>query len=96
MSILCGSGCTSTPTAPPLTAAIIKSGGRAHATQQQLSEGRSLFVSRCIECHVLPAISEHTAAEWPGVVNKMAKRADLDPDDHRAVVAYILAVRTQL
>ncbi len=66
------------------------------ATQEQLKQGRSLFVSRCIECHVLPEIGAHQSNEWPVLVARMAKRADLKPDERRAVTAYILAVRSQL
>jgi mono/diheme cytochrome c family protein len=96
LSILLGAGCESTtPSAPPVTAAVINAGAKAHVTQQQLTEGRSLFVTRCIECHVLPVISEHPAAEWPGLVDKMAKRAELKPNEHDAVTAYILAVHAQ-
>lgn len=65
-------------------------------TQQQLNEGRSLFVSRCIECHVLPEIAEHSANEWPHLVDTMAKRADLKAEEHRAVIAYLLAARSEL
>jgi mono/diheme cytochrome c family protein len=90
MSIL-AAGCTvNTPPAPAVTAAMAASG---HVTQQQLTIGRTLFVSRCIDCHVLPEISEHSRDEWPGIVARMAKRAELKPEEQRAVAAYILAAR---
>jgi cytochrome c5 len=75
--------------APPVTAALV--GNRRNA--QELTLGRNVFVNRCIECHTLPRIHEHTAADWPRIVNKMSARADLTPAEHEALVAYILAVR---
>ena len=56
-----------------------------------LAAGRKVFVSRCIECHALPEIAAHPATAWPGLVQRMAKRADLTPTEHDALLAYILA-----
>lgn len=63
------------------------------ADAKLLATGRSLFVTRCIECHSLPRPKEYAPAQWPGLVNKMARRADLTPADQKAVTAYILALR---
>jgi len=60
-----------------------------------LREGRTLFVSRCIECHTLPAVSRYNAAAWPRLVDKMSGRANLKPAERDAIVAYLLAVRGQ-
>jgi len=82
--------------APPLTAQMAT---RARATQHielnALERGRSLFVSRCIECHTLPSIAQHSAAAWPGLIDEMAQRASLKPEERQAVLAYILVVREQ-
>ncbi|MEY2536879.1 MAG: hypothetical protein QOG67_619 [Verrucomicrobiota bacterium] len=88
-------GCQSTQNgAPPLSA---KMAARArtvrHVEFAELEQGRSLFVSRCIECHTLPAISRYTAEEWPRLIDRMAKRASLKPDQRKAILAYILTAR---
>ena len=89
-------GCESTGNQPPLvTAEFAKVGARKHVDLAMLREGRALFVSRCIECHTLPAVSKHTAAEWPALIDEMAGRANLKPEQRVAVLAYILAARTQ-
>ena len=83
---------TAAPPAP-FTAAIIRAGAINHADEDTLRAGRTLFVSRCIECHTLPVVSRHSASTWPDVVEWMAKRANLKPDEREAIVAYIVAVR---
>ena len=88
-------GCQSSPSPAPFTAAVIRAGAANHANEDTLLAGRALFVSRCIECHTLPVVSRHSASTWPDVVEWMAKRAELKPAERDAVIAYVLAVRTQ-
>ena len=78
---------------PPVTAEFAKVGARPHVDLAMLREGRTLFVSRCIECHTLPAVSKHTATKWPALIDEMAARANLKPEQRAAVLAYILAAR---
>jgi len=80
---------------PPVTAEIASAGARQHADLVTLQAGRTLFVSRCIECHTLPAVSRHTAAEWPALIDEMVGRANLNSEQRAAVLAYILTVRRQ-
>ena len=61
----------------------------------RLQHGRQLFVHRCIECHTLPAIWKYSREDWPQIVNDMSHRASLKPGERDAVIAYILAVRSQ-
>jgi len=80
---------------PPVTVELARTGARQHVDTATLREGRGLFVSRCIECHALPEIAQHTAPEWPRVIDEMAGRASLKPAERNAVLAYILAARAQ-
>jgi len=61
----------------------------------KLDRGRMLFVHRCIECHTLPPIWKYSREDWPKIVNDMSHRASLKPAEREAVIAYILAVRSQ-
>lgn len=61
----------------------------------QLQHGRTLFASRCIECHALPAVTAHNASEWPRLIDEMAERASLKLTEREAVLAYVLAARAQ-
>ena len=86
--------CESTNYAPPpVTSQMAIVGARQHVNAVMLREGRALFVSRCIECHTLPAVAQHSAAQWPGLIDEMADRANLKPAERKAVLAYILAAR---
>jgi hypothetical protein len=88
-------GCQSSVSPAPMTHEVVRAGARAHVDERILREGRTLFVSRCIECHTLPLVSRYDAVAWPWLVNDMAHRASLKPAERDAVVAYILAVRAQ-
>jgi mono/diheme cytochrome c family protein len=87
-------GCSSS-TPPEVTPEMVRAGTSGSRTFVQLQHGRTLFASRCIECHTLPAIAMHTQSEWPRLVNLMADRANLKPDERDTVLAYILAARAQ-
>ena len=77
----------------PITPEVVRAGARAHADENTLREGRTLFVSRCIECHTLPVVWHYQASDWPCLVDEMAGRANLKKAERDAIVAYILAVR---
>jgi len=78
-----------------MTHEVVRAGERAHVDESTLREGRSLFVSRCIECHTLPVVSRYDPVAWPWLVDNMAHRASLKPAEREALVAYLLAVRAQ-
>ena len=70
-------------------------GSGQHVDLATLRDGRTLFVSRCIECHTLPMVSRYSAGEWPNLVDKMSGRADLKPGERDALVAYLRAARSK-
>ena len=80
---------------PPVTAELARAGARQHVDLATLHEGRALFASRCIECHTLPAVSQHSATEWPRLIDEMAGRASLKSTQRDAVLAYILVAHSQ-
>jgi len=95
MCILGSFGCQSSISPAPMTHEVVRAGERAHVDESTLREGRSLFVSRCIECHTLPVVSRYDPVAWPWLVDNMAHRASLKPAEREALVAYLLAVRAQ-
>jgi len=88
-------GTTSFTPPPPVTAELALAGAHQHVDLAALRKGRTLFVSRCIECHTLPAISQHSATEWPPLIDEMAGRANLKSAERDAVLAYILVAHSQ-
>ena len=98
MALICLVDLSSCGTAfapPPITTALAHTGSGQHPDLVMLREGRALFVSRCIECHTLPPFWHYRSEDWPQIVDTMAERAKLKRAERDAIVAYILAVRTQ-
>jgi hypothetical protein len=99
VAALCGSfvGCETTNCVPPVTSQMANATSEkgTHVDLAKLREGRTLFVHRCIECHTLPALWRYTPKDWTEIVNSMSHRASLKPAERDAVIAYILAVRSQ-
>jgi mono/diheme cytochrome c family protein len=88
-------GCAG-PNPPNVTPRMVAASPGGSVTVAQLQHGRSLFASRCIECHTLPALTDHSASEWPHIIDEMAGRANLKASEREEVLAYVLAaVRVQ-
>jgi hypothetical protein len=58
-----------------------------------LERGRILYSQRCLECHALPPVWHYRKEDWPGIVDSMARRADLKPNERDTILAYINAAR---
>jgi mono/diheme cytochrome c family protein len=57
-----------------------------------LERGRRLYVRRCAGCHTLVLPAAHPPGEWPRLVDSMAKKARLRPDEREDVVRFLVAV----
>src|SRR5205823_11268098 len=89
-------GCELPNHAPPVVTPQMAGARKGqHRELTTLREGRTLFAYRCIECHTLPVIWHYNTDDWPEIVDSMSHRASLKPAERDAIVAYILAVRTQ-
>jgi hypothetical protein len=78
-------------TPPPVSPALIANSRHDHADAPTLSHGRTLFVSRCLECHTLPPVTKYSRDEWPYLVSRMSNRANLSASDQSAIIAYLRA-----
>jgi mono/diheme cytochrome c family protein len=88
-------GCESNPAvAPPITASFLRAGVRQHADGPTLSEGRRLYLNRCIQCHALPQVAKYDSEGLKVIVAKMAGRANLSEEQHDAVLKYLLTMRS--
>ena len=95
LSALLLAGCESTPSnAPPISPALIRAGTREHADVQLLTEGRSLLLNRCIQCHALPETAKYRPDRLREIVATMAGRANLNTGQRDAVLKYLLAARS--
>lgn len=60
------------------------------ANLAQLERGRELFVARCGSCHRLYLPSDESASSWPRVLDVMAPRATLAPEEREAVERFLI------
>jgi mono/diheme cytochrome c family protein len=90
-------GCQSdlSSTAPPITAAFVQTGIRQKANAATLTEGRRVYLNRCIQCHALPHVAKYDPERLKRILAVMSKRASLTPEQHDAVLKYLLTVRSQ-
>jgi len=60
----------------------------------RLETGRAIYLSSCTKCHQAKAIYAYTAENWSGkIIPKMAKKAQLQPEETEMLRAYVLAAR---
>jgi uncharacterized protein (DUF2252 family) len=91
----CLLACESVNYVPPVTRQMVAATKGRPVDVALLQKGRTLLVHRCIECHTLPPLWHYKTEDWREIVNSMAHRASLKPAHRDAIVAYILAVRSQ-
>lgn len=87
-------GCQSnlSSSAPPVSASFLRASAHKQGDARILSQGRALFLNRCIQCHALPEVAQFNAARLTALVAKMSSRANLSAEQHDAVLQYLLAV----
>jgi hypothetical protein len=51
--------------------------------------GKTILENRCAGCHQAPKPQEHSLSEWPAILNNMAPRAGLRPEEKGALMDYI-------
>ena len=65
---------------------------RANVELAALQEGRTLLLRKCGGCHRAPMPREHAAARWPGKLDEMAVRSNLDAVQRRAIEQYLVVM----
>jgi mono/diheme cytochrome c family protein len=72
----------------------VRAGVRQKADAPTLAAGRSVYLHRCIQCHALPDVSRFSPPRLTAVVANMSHRANLNPEQHEAVLKYLLTIRS--
>lgn len=80
--------------APPVTPELVLAAKRGHVDARTLTAGRSLFLNRCIQCHALPEMRQYSAPQLTAIVGAMSGRSNLTPEQHDAVLKYLLTIRS--
>ena len=82
-------------TAPPITESFLRAGVRHNANSRTLTQGRAVYVNRCVQCHALPNVAKYDPPRLKAILRIMAGRASLSPEQHDAVLKYLLTARSQ-
>jgi cytochrome c5 len=77
-------------TLPPLATQV--DAERGNVELASLQEGRTLLLRKCGSCHRPPLPRQHPAAEWPGKLEEMAARSNLDLSQRRAIERYLVVM----
>ncbi|NVB83729.1 MAG: hypothetical protein HOV81_35470 [Kofleriaceae bacterium] len=93
LGLLFASAAACTPRTPPMATASDAS--RANVELAQLQEGRKLLLGKCAGCHKTPMPDEHSAAEWPKMIDEMADRSKLDLAQRSLIEKYLVAMSTK-
>lgn len=62
------------------------------ATMDVLQKGHSIYYGACTRCHGAKSITRHDEKEWVGILDNMAPKAKLQPEEKDAVWKYIMSV----
>ena len=56
-----------------------------------LTIGKNLYEISCVRCHKLKDPAKYTAQQWPGLVNKMQKRAKITDEQKAIILSYLVS-----
>lgn len=59
--------------------------------QQQLLQGRKLYVSHCGSCHNLHLPKEYNAGQWENNIDKMQMRAKITETEKQLIFQYLIS-----
>jgi len=75
---------------PPMVTATDAERGNVEVAE--LQQGRKLLIGKCTNCHRVPMPNEHTAAEWPKMLDEMATRANIDMTQQKLIEKYLVTM----
>ena len=81
---------SSEPTEAQLTAAKTKF---PDVTMETLKKGQTIYFGPCTRCHGDKGIERRDEKEWSSVLDDMAPKAKLSPEEKDAVWKYIMSVK---
>ena len=87
----CSKKVTPTASATPKTDTVAAVVVLEKASPEALAAGEATFKSRCGRCHGLKDPGSRTATKWFNVLNRMAPKAKLTPEEKQNVLAYLQA-----
>jgi hypothetical protein len=62
-------------------------------TRDNLITGHSIYYGVCMNCHEAKNINEFSLDEFSSILNKMARKAKLTPEEKDAVLRYAVSIK---
>jgi cytochrome c553 len=75
---------------PPQVTAVDAERGNVEIAE--LQQGRKLLLGKCAGCHKTPMPTDHTAAQWPKLIDEMADKAKLDATQRGLITKYLIVM----
>jgi cytochrome c5 len=63
------------------------------ATMDVLKQGHTLYYGTCTNCHAAKDIASRDEGKWPGIIDRMAKKAGINDTEKDAVLKYVMSVK---
>lgn len=63
------------------------------ATKEELQRGHSIFTGACTKCHGTKNVTKYTEEKLLGIVDVMAKKAELTSIEKQALIRFAVGVR---
>ena len=73
----------------PKSAEIVTEEASPAIPSASVSKGKTIYETKCIKCHALKTIKNHTTEQWAMILPKMAIKAKLINDQEALVNEYI-------
>jgi len=77
-----------------LAAAAVACASTIPPATPETEPGRAIYVGKCHSCHRLYSPDRVTPEKWPALMEKMAAKAKLTPEEEKQVLDYVLAAAT--
>ncbi len=81
------------PTEPTETSLAMAKTKFPDVTLDVLKKGHSIYYGACTRCHGTKSIERRDEKEWVGILDNMAPKARLLPEEKEAVWKYIMSVK---
>jgi len=87
-------GCQTAPAGPTTAPPPVPPGGADLISTEDATAGRALYVNKCARCHKFYDPANYNAGEWRNWMNKMSRKAKLQPEQREQLERYLDAFRT--
>lgn len=86
------------PSEPQQTDVSIAQAHWQGTTFDQLQKGYDIYSTSCnnSDCHDMKTIKDFSLTDWPGLIQKMGRKAKLDSTQYKLVYHYIMTRRQAL